>query len=204
MLNGEKQEDINGQSPQNEEGIEPAATTQSVEPQPMGEQTYEEKVNNELNQAIKDDIMLVDPKIFEGVVQDLAQLLQEFKDQLPVFQLLQFTNPEAYQNLLKIVNTMTTLSQLMIQNGDLPTDHDVVSQQVQQDIVQNMQGQEQESGSSGGNEDAAKVSRTVPVGTLRPNGANGRMRIKGSDGQWHYVGKGLTSSAMASTNKSTK
>lgn len=197
MISQEKEADVNGDSAQNQNGVEPP--DQEQQPQqmhPMGEKTYEEQVNHELNEAIKDDIRAVDPKVFEGVVEDLAQLMQEFKDQLPVYELLQFTNPDAYQGILKIVNTLTILSQLMLQNGDLPTDHDVVSQQMQEEIVQDVQAQGQEDGGGAANQDAAKTSTAVPIGSIRYNGVGGRPRIKTANG-WKYVTKGLSGGSGA-------
>ncbi len=159
-------------------------------PMPMGEVTREIQINHELNQEIKDEIKLVKPEVFEGIVEELAQLLQEFKEQLPVFQLLQFTNPEAYQSVLNIVNTLTMLSQLMIQNGDLPTDHDVVSQQTEQDLSQNMQAQGQDDGGDMvGENQQTKSSRSLPIGSVRNNGSGNRARIKTETG-WKYISSG--------------
>lgn len=172
-------------------GIEPAAQAQ---PQPMlpgGEPEQPEQVNEQLIEEIKQKILAINPDIFKGVIQELADLVEDFKANLPVFEMLQYTQPDAYNNLLSIMGTLSTLAQLMLQNGDLPTDQSVVSEAAEQEIVNNVQQQGMDTGGGGGDDEGMKKKRTTyPIGTILNNGANGRPRIKTADG-WKYVSAGM-------------
>ena len=107
----------------------------------------------------------------------MADLIEDFKTNMPTFEMLQYTMPDAYNNLLSIMGTLSTLAQLMLQNGDLPTDQSVVSQAAEQEIVNNVEQQGVDTG--GGDDEGMKKKRTTyPIGTILNNGANGRPRIK--------------------------
>ena len=148
------------------------------------------QINEQLLDEIHHQITKIDPKIFQGVVQEIAELIEEFKGNLPQFQMLQFTAPDAYNNLITIVNTLAQLAQLMLLNGDLPTDQDVVSKEVAQDI----QGAAAERADASGavkEEEPTKPSREVPIGTRKTVMQNGvpKVRVKTPEG-WKYAQTG--------------
>lgn len=181
---------VNGEVPGVKDGVQQA-------PGMEGEQNidlpqYKEIINHKLLDEINDKITQIDPRIFQGIVAELAELIETFKGNLSQLQMLQFTAPDTYNCLLSIFQTLTTLAQIMLINGDLPTDSDVVSQQVAQQIQQVAGGQAESGG--GGEEDNAPDGRNVvPPGTIKYVNVNGVMRArrKGEDGQWKYVSSGI-------------
>ncbi len=112
--------------------------------------------------------------------------------------MLQFTSPDTYNNILGIFQTLTTLAQIMLINGDLPTDSDVVSQQVGQQIQDVAGAQASADGSTvGSDDDSGQDGRgTVPIGTIKWVNTNGTMRprVKTADG-WKYATSGFGGSA---------
>lgn len=188
--------EINGQKPGVKDGVQ----------QPSGEQPvsnidlpqYKEIINEQLIAEIEDKITQIDPKIFQGIVAELAELMEEFKGNLSQLQMLQFTSPDTYNNILSIFQTLTTLAQIMLINGDLPTDSDVVSQQVAQQIQEVAGSQSGESGSGAPEEGEGGPDgrNTAPIGTIKWVNVNGTMRprVKTADG-WKYATSGFGGSA---------
>lgn len=184
----------NGDVPGVQDGVQQMPEEQAGAVNNIDLPQYKEIINEKLISEIEDKITQIDPQIFEGIVAELAELLEAFKGNLSQLQMLQFTSPDTYNNILQIMQTLTTLAQIMLINGDLPDDQDVVSRRVAQQI----QGvaQEQASAPSGGGEEQ-KVGDgrgTVPPGTIKyVKTANGVMRArrKGEDGKWHYVSSGI-------------
>jgi len=187
----------NGDVPGVANGVQQAPEGQ--EPTNIDLPQYKEIINEKLIAEIEDKITQIDPKIFQGIVAELAELMEEFKGNLSQLQMLQFTSPDTYNNILGIFQTLTTLAQIMLVNGDLPTDSDVVSQQVAQQI-QDVAGQ-QASGDSapeggGESDDGVDGRGTAPIGTIKWVNVNGTMRprVKTADG-WKYATSGFGGSA---------
>lgn len=193
----------NGDSPSqgNDPGVAPPpqqGAEKSLLPiDPRGEG---EKANHQLLDEIKQKILAINPLIFKGVIEELADLIDDFKQNMPTYEMLQFTMPDAYNNLLSIMGTLSTLAQLMMQNGDLPTDQSVVSVAANDAIMQNVDQAGGGSGSPKDDEGLKKKRQTYPVGTIMNNGANGKPRIKTADG-WRYVSAGLGASVGRQKNK---
>ncbi len=189
--------ETNGDVPGVKEGVQQPSGVQEAANIDLPQ--YKEMINEKLIAEIEDKITQIDPKIFQGIVAELAELMEEFKGNLSQLQMLQFTSPDAYNNILSIFQTLTTLAQIMLVNGDLPTDQDVVSQQVAQQIQDVAGAQSQEQPSSGGGEqgdDGVDGRNTAPIGTIKWVNVNGTMRprVKTADG-WKYATSGFGGSA---------
>lgn len=185
----ESNEEANGQVPSVKDGVQPAPGAQESPNIDLAQ--YKEIINEKLIDEIQDKITQIDPAIFQGVVAELAELMESFKGNLAQLQVLQFTSPDAYNNILAIFQTLTTLAQIMLMNGDLPSDSDVVSQANAQQIQQ-VAGQQASSGPADDENDGPDGRGVVPIGTIKyvRVGNVMRARRKESDG-WHYVSSGI-------------
>jgi len=187
----------NGDVPGVQDGVQQMPDDQAGAVNNIDLPQYKEIINEKLISEIEDKITQIDPQIFEGIVAELAELLEEFKGNLSQLQMLQFTSPDAYNNILQIMQTLTTLAQIMLINGDLPTDQDVVSQQVSQQIQDVAQSQQASVAPGGGEEQKVGDGRgTVPIGTIKWVNQGGKMRprVKTSEG-WKYATQGFGGSA---------
>ncbi len=151
------------------------------------------QINEQLLDEIHHQITRIDKDVFKGVVEELAQLITEFRSNLSQFDNMQFTAPNAYSNLLEIVQCLTQLAQLMVLDGQLPADHDVVSDAVAQDIQSVASDQADSGGAPAEEDDAPSQRKTAQVGEIRIVMQNGvpKKRRKMEDGSWAYVNSGL-------------
>lgn len=53
------------------------------------------------------------------VINEIQTILLDFKSHLPAFEIMQATNPDAYESLTKIIMVMISMSQIMIEAGQL-------------------------------------------------------------------------------------
>ncbi len=187
--------ETNGTVPGTQDGVQQMPSEQPASNIDLPQ--YKEIINEKLIAEIEDKITQIDPKIFQGIVAELAELMEEFKGNLAQLQMLQFTSPDAYNNILSIFQTLTTLAQIMLVNGDLPTDSDVVSQQVSQQIqdVASAQATGADAGATQ-EDDGVDGRNTAPIGTIKWVNVNGTMRprVKTAEG-WKYATSGFGGSA---------
>lgn len=183
--------ETNGDVPGVQDGVQQTQSTSETNVIDLPQ--YKEIINEKLIAEIEDKITKIDPKVFQGIVAELADLIEQFKGNLAQLQMLQFTAPDTYNNILSIFQTLTTLAQIMLVNGDLPTDSDVVSQQVAQQIQDVAQQQASSPEGGGGEQDDGVDGRNVaPVGTVKWVNVNGTMRprVKTAEG-WKYATSGF-------------
>jgi len=72
----------------------------------------------------------IDPKLFESLVNDISTVLGNFQNSLPAFEIMEATNPKAYEAIIDVIVCMINLSQILLENGSLKTDQEVAAENV--------------------------------------------------------------------------
>ena len=156
---------------------------------------YEENIEQALNAHIQAMAKEVDPEQFAGLVEDFQMILQNFKINMPAFETMQVTNPAAYSSILEVVGAASNLAQMLLESGILNTDAAMMIQhqheQEEQQAAEGEEGGDDTGNDVGGSPDdnEAKASKNVPVGTVKKFGSG--WRIKTKDDGWKYVNRGL-------------
>lgn len=86
------------------------------------QEDYKEPTQESLNEEITQKVKKIDPALFENLVSDISMVVNNFKNYLPAFETMQATNPKAYEAIVNVVMTMISLSQILLESGDLKTD----------------------------------------------------------------------------------
>lgn len=145
---------------------------------------------------LKETLFGIDPYQFKLALNDLSQILSNFKHQSAAFDMVANQNPDAYQSMLSVVQATSALATMMIESG-LIEPEDQASIMASEDIQAGLA--EQNAGESDGEENNPykKKGKGVPVGTVRYVTINNRRlaRIKGQDGKWHFMNRGQIASA---------
>jgi len=93
------------------------------------QEEYKEPTQESLNEEINQKVKKIDPALFENLVSDISTVVNNFKNYLPAFETMQATNPKAYEAIVDVVMTMISLSQILLENGNLKTDAQIDEQQ---------------------------------------------------------------------------
>lgn len=174
------------------------AKSEGQEPDLVQPPEYHENVEQALDAQIRAAGHQIDPDAFAGLVQDFQMILQNFKITLPSIETMQVTNPTAYSAILDVVQASSSLAQMLLESGILNSDAAMMVQhQAEQEDQQNQDEQpEEDKGDIGGSpndENKAKASKNLPVGTVKRYSSG--WRIKTSDGSWKYVNHGVARGA---------
>jgi len=73
---------------------------------------------------------------FKDKVSDIETVLNNFKNHLSAFEMIQVTNPNAYESLLELASCMINLAQILLENGVLKTDKEVEKDQELKEEIQ--------------------------------------------------------------------
>lgn len=72
-----------------------------------------------LEQPVEEVVVQSPVAISTQVINEIQTILLNFKAHLPAFETMQATNPDAYEALTQIIMVMISLSQIMIESGQL-------------------------------------------------------------------------------------
>lgn len=73
----------------------------------------------QLKELVPDNIVKKNILLSNQVINEIQNILLNFKSHLSAFEIMQATNPDAYEALTQIIMVMISLSQIMIESGQL-------------------------------------------------------------------------------------
>lgn len=86
---------------------------------------YKEPIDPQLGEQNEVKTQQLDPALFQDLISSVETAVGNFKNYLPLFEMMQATNPKAYEAIIDIVNVVMTLASTLLQHNILQTDQKV-------------------------------------------------------------------------------